>query len=97
MQQRQDNDLSDAMMAFSEHFFADGTQTVSILDDLASLEIPVRVIYGRQDRILPFRYTRNLPDNVALYAFDACGHMPHLEKRGLSLRILAEVSASAAG
>ncbi|MEN3395419.1 acetoin dehydrogenase dihydrolipoyllysine-residue acetyltransferase subunit [Brucella melitensis] len=97
VQQRQDNDLSDAMMAFSEHFFADGTQTVSILDDLASLEIPVRVIYGRQDRILPFRYTRNLPDNVALYAFDACGHMPHLEKRGLSLRILAEVSASAAG
>ncbi len=37
VQQRQDNDLSDAMMAFSEHFFADGTQTVSILDDLASL------------------------------------------------------------
>ncbi|MFB8342324.1 acetoin dehydrogenase dihydrolipoyllysine-residue acetyltransferase subunit [Brucella cytisi] len=96
VQQREDQQLSDAMIVFSEHFFADGTQTISILDDLASLEIPVRVIYGKQDKILPFRYTRNLPENVALHAFDACGHMPHLEKRGLSLRILAEVSASVA-
>ena len=94
VQQRQNQSLSDAMTSFSEHFFADGTQTVSIVDDLASLEIPVRVIYGKQDKILPFRYTRNLPDNVALHAFEACGHMPHLEKRSLSLRILEELSSS---
>ena len=95
VQQRQDQRLSDAMAAFAEHFFADGTQTISIIDDLASLEIPVRVIFGKQDRILPFKHSRNLPDNVALYAFEACGHMPHLEKRSLSLRILSELANSA--
>ncbi|WP_421521838.1 acetoin dehydrogenase dihydrolipoyllysine-residue acetyltransferase subunit [Ochrobactrum quorumnocens] len=95
VQQRQDQRLSDAMAAFAEHFFADGTQTISIIDDLASLEIPVRVIFGKQDRILPFKHSRNLPDNVALHAFEACGHMPHLEKRSLSLRILSELANSA--
>ena len=94
VQQRQDQRLSDAMAAFAEHFFADGTQTISIIDDLASLEIPVRVIFGKQDRILPFKHSRNLPDNVALHAFEACGHMPHLEKRSLSLRILSELTNS---
>ncbi len=94
VQQRQDQRLSDAMAAFAEHFFADGTQTISIIGDLASLEIPVRVIFGKQDRILPFKHSRNLPDNVALHAFEACGHMPHLEKRSLSLRILSELANS---
>ena len=82
------------MGAFAKRFFADGTQTISITNDLASLEIPVRVVFGKQDRILPFKHSRNLPDNVALHAFDACGHMPHLEKRGLSLRILQELANS---
>ncbi|MEL4071056.1 acetoin dehydrogenase dihydrolipoyllysine-residue acetyltransferase subunit [Ochrobactrum sp. GPK 3] len=89
--QRQNQSLSDAMGAFAKQFFADGTQTISIANDLASLEIPVRVVFGKQDRILPFKHSRNLPDNVALHAFDACGHMPHLEKRALSLRILQEL------
>lgn len=92
VQQRQDQRLSDAMAAFAENFFTDGTQTISIIDDLTSLEIPVRVIFGKQDRILPFKHSRNLPDNVALHAFEACGHMPHLEKRSLSLRILSELA-----
>lgn len=94
VQQRQNQRLSNAMAAFAENFFADGTQTISIIDDLTSLEIPVRVIFGKQDRILPFKHSRNLPDNVALYAFEACGHMPHLEKRSLSLRILSELANS---
>lgn len=94
VQQRQNQPLSDAMSAFAKQFFADGTQTISITNDLASLEIPVRVVFGKQDRILPFKHSRNLPDNVALHAFDACGHMPHLEKRGLSLRILQELANS---
>ncbi|ASV84983.1 biotin-lipoyl like family protein [Ochrobactrum quorumnocens] len=94
VQQRQDQRLSDAMAAFAKRFFADGTQTISIIDDLAALEIPVRVVFGKQDRILPFKHSRNLPDNVALHAFEACGHMPHLEKRSLSLRILSELTNS---
>lgn len=93
--QRQDEELTAAMSAFANRFFADGTQIFSVRRDLAALPmLPVRMIFGRQDRILPFRSTGGLPDHVALNAFDTCGHMPHLEKPELALRILGELYRS---
>lgn len=93
--QRKDEDLTRAMAAFANRFFPDGTQSFSVAADIARLPQLVRVVFGRQDRVLPFGSTRGLPDNVALHAFDACGHMPHLEKPELALRILGEVWRSA--
>lgn len=91
VQQRKDEDLTAAMAGFANRFFPDGTQSFSVAGDLARLPHSVRVVFGRQDRVLPFGSTRGLPDHVALHAFDACGHMPHLEKPELALRILSEV------
>lgn len=93
--QREDDGLTDAMRAFAERFFPDGTQAISIRSDLARLPYPVRVIAGRQDRILPFGATAGLPGNVGLHAFDNCGHMPHLEHPELVIKILGEVRRSA--
>ncbi len=94
-EQRADEGLTAAMRAFASRFMPDGTQAVSIVSDLPNLRIPVRVVFGRQDRILPFAATRALPANVALHAVDACGHMPHLEHPELSHRILGELVRSA--
>ena len=91
---RTDPALTHAMSAFAARFFPDGTQAVSIRTDLAALRQPVRVIFGRQDRILPFATTRDLPENVGLYAVHECGHMPHLERADLSLRLLDELIRS---
>lgn len=88
---RQDEALTAAMTDFAAQFFADGTQTFSIRQDLAALRLPVRVIFGRQDRILPFRSTRALPGHVGLHAFDHCGHMPHLEHPAAVLALLSEL------
>lgn len=92
---RQDQDLTAAMEAFAERFFPDGTQAFSIRDDLAQLNQPVRVIFGHQDRVLPFASTRGLPGHVGLHALDQCGHMPHLEQPSLALRLLSELWRSA--
>ncbi|MEZ5755603.1 MAG: acetoin dehydrogenase dihydrolipoyllysine-residue acetyltransferase subunit [Paracoccaceae bacterium] len=94
--QRQDDALTAAMAAFADRFFPDGTQVLSVRSDLARLRIPARVIFGRQDRILPFATTRDLPATVGLHAVDACGHLPHLEHPDLALRILSELWRSAA-
>lgn len=91
MQQRGDDGLMDAMRAFAGRFFPDGTQSISVRAELAKLPHLVRVVFGRQDRILPFAATTGLPGNVALHALDACGHMPHIEHPELALRILSEV------
>jgi pyruvate dehydrogenase E2 component (dihydrolipoamide acetyltransferase) len=89
--QRRDRGLTGAMQRFAERFFPDGTQRFSIAGDLAAVGCSARVVFGRQDRILPFAATQRLPDNVALHAFNDCGHMPQIEKPGLSLRIVDEV------
>jgi pimeloyl-ACP methyl ester carboxylesterase len=91
MQQRSDDGLMDAMRAFAGRFFPDGTQSISVRAELGRLQHLVRVVFGRQDRILPFAATAGLPGNVALHAIDACGHMPHIEHPELALRILSEV------
>ena len=93
--QRQDTGLTSAMTGFASRFFPDGTQAHNILGDLAGLRQPVRVIFGKQDRILPFATTHDLPASVGLHAVDACGHMPQLEHPDLSLRLLSEVWRSA--
>lgn len=95
VQQRKDEGLTTAMTGFANRFFPDGTQSFSVASDIAKLSQIVRIVFGRQDRVLPFGSTRGLPDNVALHAFDRCGHMPHLEKPELALRILSEVWRSA--
>jgi pimeloyl-ACP methyl ester carboxylesterase len=95
MQQRSDDGLTEAMRAFADRFSPDGTQAVSIRKDLARLLCPVRVLFGRQDRILPFTATTGLPCNVGLHALDNCGHMPHLEYPELVMKILGEIRRSA--
>jgi pimeloyl-ACP methyl ester carboxylesterase len=94
-EQRQDAGLTAAMQAFADRFFPDGTQALSVRADLARLRIPLRVIFGRQDRILPFATTRDLPAHAGLHAVDACGHLPHLEYPDLCLCLLSEVWRSA--
>lgn len=91
LQQRSDDGLMAAMQAFAGRFFPDGTQSFSVRGELARLPHLIRVVFGRQDRILPFAATNALPGNVALHALDACGHMPHIEHPELALRILSEV------
>ncbi len=93
---REDEGLTRAMSAFARQFFPDGTQAFCILQDLAGLRMPARVIFGRQDAILPFDGTRSLPGNVGLYALDQCGHMPHLEHPALALALLTEAVRAAA-
>ena len=92
---RRDADLTGAMRRFADIFMPDGTQRCSILPDLEGLSMPVRVIFGRNDRILPFHETARLSAHVALHAVRDCGHMPHLEHPALAQRILSELLATA--
>ncbi|MES2665714.1 MAG: acetoin dehydrogenase dihydrolipoyllysine-residue acetyltransferase subunit [Pseudomonadota bacterium] len=91
VQQRQNQPLTAAMQAFAARFFPDGTQAASIRADLSALTLPARVVFGRQDRILPYAATRHLPGSVGLHSVDDCGHLPHLEHPALALRILTEL------
>ena len=52
-------------------------------EHLKNLDIPVLIVWGAQDRIIPVHHAynaaREAPD-VELFIFDECGHWPQLEK-----------------
>ena len=58
----------------------DGTvQKTLPRNELAALRMPIKVIWGTQDRVLPTRQAHKLPGVVATHIFERVGHMPHLE------------------
>jgi pyruvate dehydrogenase E2 component (dihydrolipoamide acetyltransferase) len=91
--QRQDDSLSSALANLAERYFCDGTQTFSIRRDLERLRIPMRIVFGIQDRIIPFAHCHSLPERVGLHAFRQCGHLPYFEQPELTLSIIDEMLA----
>ena len=70
--------------------FADGTQVFSIRKALETLAIPIRVVFGGADRIIPARHMAGLPGTIAQHLFAGIGHMPHIEVREPVARLLVE-------
>jgi pyruvate dehydrogenase E2 component (dihydrolipoamide acetyltransferase) len=60
--------------------FAGGRQALDLTSRLGELGVPVQVIWGRQDRIIPARHAEGLPPNVPVRVFEGAGHMVHMEK-----------------
>jgi pimeloyl-ACP methyl ester carboxylesterase len=94
-QQLGDADVRARLAALADTFFPDGAQSLDLRGALAALTIPVRVIWGRQDRILPARHADGLPGRVAVHRFARVGHLPQLEAREVVAAIVAQNIASA--
>lgn len=63
------------------------------LDRLARLEdmarrLPVRVIFGLEDRIIPWHQVTSVSPRVAIHLLARAGHMPHWDQTGDVLAIL---------
>ena len=69
----------EALQATAEAILDGKQQKTLPLAEIAALTMPIKVIWGRQDRVLPYRQSEALPGNVALHSFGAVGHMPHIE------------------
>ena len=54
-----------------------------LLDQLHRLEVPLMVVWGAQDQIIPVSHAYSASKaapNARLQVFDQCGHWPHMEK-----------------
>ena len=60
--------------------FAGGRQALELTGRLPELTVPVQVIWGRQDQVLPVAHSEGLPDSIPVTVFDDAGHMAHMEK-----------------
>ncbi len=88
--------VADAQARIAGALFPDGTQGFDVRRALGALPMPVRVVFGAADRIVPARHCAALPGTVAVHTLPGVGHMPFLEAREAVARILAEHLRSAA-
>jgi pimeloyl-ACP methyl ester carboxylesterase len=92
---RQDETLRAEQRRILDTMFPDGTQAIDLSETLATLLIPCKVLWGRQDRIIPVAHAANLPGNVALHLMADTGHVPHLEEPAMVARLIAELMKAA--
>jgi pyruvate dehydrogenase E2 component (dihydrolipoamide acetyltransferase) len=60
--------------------FAGGRQALDLSGRLGELTVPVQVIWGREDRIVPASHAEGLPEGIRVHVLDGAGHLVHMEK-----------------
>lgn len=79
-----------ALTTIHEATFAGGQHEV-LRERIAELgNIPVTVIWGAKDRILPARHADGLPPGVSVHVLAGAGHLPQMEKAAEVNRLLFE-------
>jgi len=77
-----------SLRTISEMMARDGVQQLFLVPELEKITLPIRVLFGRQDRIVRWQEALLLPGKVALHFFDT-GHMLHWEDPASVLPVLA--------
>ena len=72
--------------------FANGRQQEILRDRLTELRnLPVQIIWGDADEILPVGHAANLPAGITTHILRDAGHMPQMEKAAEVNRLIADL------
>jgi pyruvate dehydrogenase E2 component (dihydrolipoamide acetyltransferase) len=52
--------------------------------------MPVQLIWGREDRIIPAAHAEALGSRLPVHIIEAAGHLPHMEKAGEVNRLIEQ-------
>jgi len=80
---------SEALTAVAAANFQGGRQATSVRSGLAAVQVPVQVIVGEADQVLPAAGADGLPASVTVHRLQAVGHLPHMEKSAEINRLIA--------
>ncbi len=82
-----------ALERIVQAWFPDGRQTFLPVKDLAAPGLPVQMLWGREDRIIPATQAETAAPAIARHLLDLAGHLPHMEKAGETNRLIARFIA----
>jgi pyruvate dehydrogenase E2 component (dihydrolipoamide acetyltransferase) len=80
--------VPEALARIAEAWFAGGRQAVDLAERIATLAVPVQVIWGREDRIIPVAHAETLASRFPVHIIDEAGHLPHMEKASEVTRLV---------
>jgi pyruvate dehydrogenase E2 component (dihydrolipoamide acetyltransferase) len=78
----------------ADQCFTPGRQRLVLRDRLAELAIPVQLLWGTDDAIVPAHQSRGLPPAVAVHLFPGQGHMLPIEAPAEVNRLVAAIVAT---
>ena len=70
--------------------FTDTGQAGGMRSGLQSAKVPVQVIWGEDDRIIPATHMEDLAGAGVTFLVDGAGHMPHMEQPDTVNRLIAD-------
>jgi pyruvate dehydrogenase E2 component (dihydrolipoamide acetyltransferase) len=86
--------VTSALTRIGEAWFAGGRQSLDLTGRIAALAMPVQLVWGRNDRIIPVAHAEALAARLPVHIVDAAGHLPHMEKAGEATRLIEQFIAS---
>ena len=85
--------VPEALQAIATQVFGNGHQSEVVAPRLAALDVPMLVIWGTLDRIIPAKHAQHAPAGAEVHLLDGSGHSPHMEQAGEVNRIVEEFLA----
>ena len=80
--------VDEALRKLADNLFPNGKQ--ADVPDLSGVEVPMLVVWGREDKILPVSHSENAPGHARVEVLDDTGHMPQMEAAGQTNRAIGE-------
>ena len=82
--------VTEALRAIAAAVFPGGRQASPVAPALAGADIPVLVVWGTADRIIPVAQAQAAPPGSRVELLQGAGHSPHMESAGDVNRLLDE-------
>ena len=80
LQAKRRDGVPEALCKIAAANFTDGRQAGGMRAGLASLKMPIGIVWGSEDKVIPASQAEGLPGNVAAHVIESTGHMPHMER-----------------
>jgi pyruvate dehydrogenase E2 component (dihydrolipoamide acetyltransferase) len=72
--------------------FAGGKQSAILKERLGAIKVPVQVIFGAKDQIIPARHAEGLSGNIKVKVIPEASHMPHMEAASEVNRLILDLA-----
>jgi len=87
--------VDQALRTIAQAAFPGGKQAPQLRDRLGGLAMPVQLIVGADDQVIPASHAAGLPGNVKVHAMPAAGHVPQMEKAGDINKLIGSLGPAA--
>jgi pyruvate dehydrogenase E2 component (dihydrolipoamide acetyltransferase) len=89
----QQSGVAETLSAIADNAVRRDLADGALRQTLLSLDVPVEVIWGRDDAIIPATSADGLPDRIPVHRVDGAGHLVQMEKSPIVNRVMAAQAA----